>query len=119
MRLLVDECIGPAVIRWLRAEGHDVISIFEAARGSPDRDILGWAVRENRVVVTADKDFGDLVYRDGHTHTGIILLRLDDKTTRNSIRVLTDLFAHYADRLDSHVVVVTETSVRVSRNIRN
>jgi predicted nuclease of predicted toxin-antitoxin system len=114
MRLVVDECIAPSIVRWLRGENHDVISIFETARGSIDVDILEWSVREQRVLVTADKDFGDLVYRDGLPHQGIILLRLDNKTSANTIRVLSALFAQYADQIERHFVVVTETSVRVS-----
>ncbi len=115
MRLVADECIGPAIVRWLRSEGHEVISIFETARGSVDGDILGWAVHEGCVLLTADKDFGDLVYRDSHPHRGIVLLRLDDHTTRNTVRVLTELFMHYTDQIPDHFVVVTETNVRVSR----
>jgi predicted nuclease of predicted toxin-antitoxin system len=115
MRCIVDECFGPAVIRWLRSQGHDVIAIFEIARGARDRDILALAVREDRVLLTADKDFGDLVFRDGHAHSGVILLRLDDETAANMIRVLEDLLAHYADDIDHHFVVVTGTSVRVNR----
>ncbi len=115
MRGIVDECLGPVVARWLRGEGYDVISIFEDARGSVDEDILAWAVREDRVLLTADKGFGDLVFRDRHAHRGIILLRLDDESPANMIRVLTDLLAQYAAQIDHHFVVVTETSVRFNR----
>ena len=115
MRGIVDECLGPIVARWLRGEGHDVISIFEVARGSLDVDILAWAVRDDRVLLTADKGFGDLVFRDRHPHRGIILLRLDDESPANVIRVLADLLTQYADQIDHHFVVVTETSVRFNR----
>lgn len=115
MRGIVDECLGPIVARWLRGEGHDVISIFEVARRSVDVDILAWAVRDDRILLTADKGFGDLVFRDRHAHRGIILLRLDDESPASVIRVLTDLLAQYADQIDHHFVVVTETSVRFNR----
>ena len=115
MELVVDECIGTLVSRWLRSEGYDTISIFEAARGSTDLDILSWAARENRIVITADKDFGDLVFRDSRPHRGVILLRLDDETPQNIIRVLAELLADYADEIDHNFVVVTETSVRINR----
>ena len=115
MDFLVDECLGPLVVRWLRDEGHDVISIFESARGAADQDILAWAAREDRVLLTADKDFGDLVFRDRRTHRGVILLRLDDETRPNIIRVLADLLAQHLDEIDHNFVVVTETSVRINR----
>lgn len=115
MELLIDECLGPTVARWLKGEGHDVVSIFDAARGMDDAQIFAWAVREDRVLVTADKDFGDLVFRDHRDHRGVILLRLDDMTSANVIRVLSELFAQHGDQIDHHFVVVTETGVRVNR----
>lgn len=106
------------MVSWLRTEGHDVVSIFETARGAADLDILAQAVHEGRVVITADKDFGDLVFRDRLPHLGIVLLRLDDKTSRNTQRVLSALFDQYADDVAQAFVVVTESSVRVSRTGR-
>jgi predicted nuclease of predicted toxin-antitoxin system len=115
MDFLVDECLGPIVARWLRNEGYDAVSIFEVARGFVDEDILAWAVREDRILLTADKGFGDLVFRDGHAHRGIILLRLDDETPQNVISALSDLLTYYADQIDHHFVVVSETGVRFNR----
>jgi len=117
MRFIVDECFGPVVVAWLRGEGHDVISIYQVARGAIDEDILAWATRDDRVLITLDKDFGDLVFRDRLPHRGVILLRLDDETSANAIRVLSNLLAGYADQIDHHFVVVTEMSVRVHRGV--
>lgn len=117
MRFVVDECFGPQVAGRLQDEGHDVLSVYEAARGALDEDILAVAVREDRIVITADKNFGDLVFRDHRPHRGVILLRLDEETSTNTIRVLTDLLAQYADQIEHHFVVATETSVRVNRGI--
>src|SRR5882672_1777252 len=104
MKLTIDECLGPMVARRLRIQGYDVISIFESARGSVDVDILAWATRDDRVLVTADKGFGDLVFRDRHAHRGVILLRLDEETPENFIRVLSDLLQNHADEIDHHFV---------------
>lgn len=73
MRFLVDECTGPAVARWLRAEGHDVVSIYETSRGMDDDAVLEWAAREGRVLITNDTDFGEHVFRGGRAHAGVIL----------------------------------------------
>ena len=78
-------------------------------------DILAWAAREDRVLITADKDFGDLVFRARHAHRGVILLRLDDETAENITRVLSELLEHHADEIEHHFIVVTETSFRVHR----
>lgn len=63
MRLLVDECTGPAVARWLRDQSHEVYSVYEESRGMADDDILDKAYRENWILITNDKDFGEKVYR--------------------------------------------------------
>jgi predicted nuclease of predicted toxin-antitoxin system len=78
MRFLADENVpGPAVLA-LRQEGHDVLWIKEVIPGAEDSAVLDLAQREQRVVVTADTDFGELAFRSGlPAQCGIILLRLD------------------------------------------
>ena len=62
MRFITDECVSPAVAAWLVSIGHDVVSVFETARGAQDAAILTQALVEDRIVVTADKDFGEQVF---------------------------------------------------------
>ncbi len=112
MRFLVDECIGLFVARWLREQGHEVFSVYEQARGSDDEAVLQEALAGNWILVTSDKDFGAKVYRQGHEHRGIILLRLDDERPKAQIQALAQLLPGYADRLAGSFVVVTETRVR-------
>jgi predicted nuclease of predicted toxin-antitoxin system len=115
MRLLVDECTGPAVARWLREQQHEVFSVYEQARGMDDDDIIQKAFDENWILITNDKDFGEKVYRDRRPHRGVILLRLDDERVASKIDTLQRLLRDYADRLADHFVVVTETTVRFAR----
>lgn len=115
MRFLVDECTGPAVARWLQGQRHDVFSVYEQARGIDDDKIIERAFRENRILITNDKDFGEKVYRERHPHGGVILLRLNDERAANKIAVLQRLLASHTDRLAGQFVVVTETTVRFAR----
>ena len=78
MRILTDENIPRSVLSWLRATGHDVTSASELGIGAPDTRWLSLAESEQRLILTSDKDFGDLVFRDHLTSFGVILLRLDD-----------------------------------------
>ncbi|MFM9904879.1 MAG: DUF5615 family PIN-like protein [Pyrinomonadaceae bacterium] len=112
MRFLVDECTGPRVASWLADEGHEVFSVFDQARGLQDEDILGKAVVENWILITNDKDFGELIYRERRDHHGIIFLRLADERAANKIDVLRQLLAAHADKLPEQFVTVTETRVR-------
>lgn len=77
MRILANENFPGPVIRELRRRGHDVLSVKEMMRGAGDREILATAQREDRLVVTFDKDFGELAYRFGlPAASGVILFRL-------------------------------------------
>jgi predicted nuclease of predicted toxin-antitoxin system len=115
MRFLVDECTGPAVARWLREQQHEVFSVYEAARGIADEEVIRKAYDESWILVTNDKGFGEKVYRDRRPHRGVVFLRLDDERAANKIMVLQQLLARYADRLPDSFVVVTETQVRFAR----
>lgn len=115
MRFLVDECTGPAVARWLRAQQHDVFSVYEEARGVDDDEVIQRAFAENRILITNDKDFGEKVYREQLPHKGVILLRLADERQAIKIDVLERLLSVYADRIAGQFVVVTETRIRFAR----
>lgn len=91
MRVLVDECAGPLVGRWLRDQGHEVFSVFDEARGISDEEVLNKAVSENRILITVDKDFGEMIYRERREHCGVILLRLSDERALNKVRVISQL----------------------------
>lgn len=60
MRWLADENFPAAAIRALRASGQDVSSVAETRRGAGDGEVVGWARREGRILLTFDKDFGEL-----------------------------------------------------------
>ena len=115
MRFLVDECTGPALARWLRNEGHDVLSIYDEARGATDDEIIHQAFLENRILITNDKDFGDKIFRDRKSHKGIVLLRLDDERSKNKIGVIRKLLQNYSGELSNSFVVATENKVRIAR----
>lgn len=115
MRFVIDECTGPSVAVWVRARGHDVVSIYDESPQLPDHDILAFAVREDRVVITNDKDFGELVFRDQRPHRGVVLLRLSHDAVAKKIAALERFFAEQPVDLSRCFVVVTDRSIRVTR----
>lgn len=112
-RFIVDECTGAAVVAYLRNQGFDVISVSEALPQAVDRDILQYAVSDRRIVITNDKDFGDMVFRDGREHAGILLLRLSDDRAATKVRIVASVIHQYIDKLADHFVVATERDIRV------
>lgn len=105
---MVDECAGPRVAQWLYLQEHDVISIVPDSRGLDDRSILEWAVADNRIVVTCDKGFGELVFRQHLPHRGVVLLRLDDETPARKIAMLNYLLDEASPLIEGNFVVVNE-----------
>lgn len=76
MRFAIDACVPVQLANALAALGADVVSA--AGRpGMPDEEVLSGALAHDRVLITSDKDFGDLVFRDGRAAVGIVLIRFD------------------------------------------
>jgi predicted nuclease of predicted toxin-antitoxin system len=73
MRLFADENLPAGILHWLRATGHDVISASELHCGEVDERWLHLANADQRLIVTADKDFGELINREGLSSYGVIL----------------------------------------------
>lgn len=77
MRILADENFPGPVIAALRAIGHDVLAVAEACRGANDETVLDRARQDHRILLTFDKDFGELAFRLGlPADSGVILFRL-------------------------------------------
>lgn len=115
MRLLADERCDFAVVRALRAAGHDVRAVADAAPSAADEAILGLAIREKRVLVTEDKDFGRWVYADKRATAGVILLRYPATARRTMPAALVRLVERHGERLVRCFVVVQPARVRISR----
>lgn len=77
MRWLIDECVDVNLVVQLRESGHDVIYMSDAAPRATDAEVMSRANSENRLLLTEDKDFGDLVFRQARPVPGIVLLRID------------------------------------------
>ncbi|MBI4646778.1 MAG: DUF5615 family PIN-like protein [Bacteroidia bacterium] len=114
MRFLVDECTGPIVAEWLGSLCHDVFSVYDKAPGLDDENIITKANLENYILITNDKNFGELVFRMRKPHKGIILMRLKDEQPKNKIAVIEKLLKLYSDKLSNNFIVVTENTVRIA-----
>lgn len=114
MRFLVDECAGPAVAEWLQQNGHTVFSAFNEAKGATDDQLLTKAAAEDWILITNDKDFGEMIFRERRPHRGVIFLRLSDETSINKIAVLRKVLSAHSDMIAGHFVTATETRIRIS-----
>lgn len=113
MRFLFDQSADFRLIPELAGAGHDVTAVSrDYPGGMTDQTVLATAVREQRILVTADLDFGEMVVRQGLPHAGIILMRLPGAALATKIARLLTVLRDHSDQLD-RFVVVTEQAVRV------
>ncbi len=112
MRFIIDESTGFGVARFLQAEGHDVLIVAETMPEADDVAILQLAWAEERIVITNDKDFGELIFRRQESHHGVVLLRLQDESGSNRVQVVAALMAQYGSQLSGRFAVVTERKIR-------
>lgn len=89
------------------------MAVAEIMPEADDEQILQCAVSEGRIVVTNDKDFGEMVFRSGQAHRGVVLLRLRDERAENKVKVVKAVLAQIGERLQDRYVVATESGIRV------
>lgn len=114
LKFLADETIGIKVVKALR-ESYDVESVIESMRGAKNGDVLRKAFDEKRILITNDKDFGELIYYRKESHHGVILLRLRNDTFTNRISTLRKVIDCFGEDLKNKFTVATETKVRMRK----
>jgi predicted nuclease of predicted toxin-antitoxin system len=112
VRFLADECCDADMVDVLRGDGHDVLYATESLRGATDDELLTCTVSEGRILLTEDKDFGELVYRLQRTAHGIVLLRFNVADRALKIPCLRYLLKQEAERLRGTFVVLEVDKVR-------
>ncbi|MBI2865713.1 MAG: DUF5615 family PIN-like protein [Chloroflexi bacterium] len=117
MRFLLDESADLPLGFFLKGLGHDVTAVArDYVRALKDRDVLAIAHREQRVLVTNDRHFGELVFRLRLPHAGVILFRLGQEDLQTKAAWLQYVLTNHAEDLKDFVVV-TERGIRVRRGL--
>jgi predicted nuclease of predicted toxin-antitoxin system len=115
MRILANENFPADAVVALRRAGHDVAWIRTDAPGSSDTEVLRRAQVEDRVLITFDKDFGELAFRSGLPATsGVVLFRISAPSSDHVARVALSVLDSRADWA-GHFSVVEDRRVRMTR----
>ena len=115
MQFLANENFPYDAVMALREDGQDVAWIRTEAPGSRDEDILARARAENRILITFDKDFGELAFRSKlPASSGIILFRISARSSSYIARVAVAAVASRSD-WSGHFAVVEENRIRMRR----
>jgi predicted nuclease of predicted toxin-antitoxin system len=115
MTLVADESVDRPIVDRLRLSGHDVVYVKELSPSITDDEVLQLANDSNCLLLTGDKDFGELVYRLGRVHGGVVLQRLGGLSNDKKAETVAKVFQDHAAELVGAFTVIAPGSVRIRR----
>lgn len=115
MKFVADEGVEELIVSKLRSEGHDVLYIAETDAGLDDDSILQSADQEGRILITRDKDFGELVFRLKKVHSGIMLNRLYQLKVEFKADLILKVINQYGEALLGCYTVIQPGKIRIRK----
>ena len=112
IRFLADENVTHLVVARLTAAGFDIVEVAAGHSGASDADVLAVAAREGRILITEDRDFGELVIRQRHPVPGVVLLELDRLSNLTEADAVVTIVTSNVDRLPGALTVIEPGRVR-------
>ncbi|MBM3240017.1 hypothetical protein FJZ31_27335 [Candidatus Poribacteria bacterium] len=116
MNLLADESIDKLIVERLRQEGYNVLYIAELSPSIDDDAVLQQANQNDALLITADKNFGELVFRQGLVHAGVVLIRLAGLSSQVKAKIVLAVFANQSNELLNAFSVISPGMVRIRRS---
>jgi predicted nuclease of predicted toxin-antitoxin system len=118
LNFLVDVGVGKSIEDFLIEQGFDIKSVRTINPRMSDQEILKIAASEDRIIITMDKDFGELVYHSFIEHSGVILLRLEDATGDEKLEVIKKIISNHTERIKGNFCVFQRDKFRIRNIIR-
>ena len=115
LKFLVDVGVGKKVEDFLYKSGYDVLPVRKINPRMSDSEIIGIAAKDNRIIITMDKDFGELVYNSGLIHKGILLLRTENCSGDKKAKILSEILIKYSSELEENFCVFSKDRLRIRR----
>jgi len=115
LKFLVDVGVGKKVESFLKESNYDIKSIRQIDHRMKDSQILRLANDEERIVITMDKDFGELIFNSGLSHYGVLLLRLDDSNGEEKVEVIKEILTKYESSLRNNFCVYQNSRLRIKK----
>lgn len=113
MKFLADEGVDRQIVERLRENGLSVLYVAEIEPGISDDEVLNQANRETALLLTTDKDFGELVFRQGRVIQGVILIRLAGLSPTHKSEIVSSVIREHAGELPQAFTVITPGAVRI------
>ena len=116
MNLVLDENIDARIASRLRTDGDAICYVSELSPGIADQEVLRIANETASLLVTCDKDFGELVFRSNHLHQGILLVRLEGMNSEEKSNYISAAIRDYEHQLRGAFSVLTAQLLRIRKN---
>ena len=116
LRFLADESCDFGVVKALRIEGYEVVALTEFTSRTVDSEVVAQAHREKRILLTEDKDFGQLVFASQVDSAGVILIRYPGNARKSLQKAIVKLVREKGNEIRNAFVVMQPGHIRVSRN---
>jgi len=117
LKLLADEGVDRLVVVRLRDDGHDVTYVAEEDPGISDDIVLGLSGETKALLITADKDFGELVFRQGQAYRGVVLLRLGGLSNQRKAELVSATLRDHGVEMEEAFSVIEPTSLRIRKKV--
>ena len=114
MKFLLDANVAGTISKYLKESGHDIAEVINKNPRMLDKDILAWALKENRILVTTDKDFEEMIWQQGQNHCGV--LRIENLPRLERIALVKDVLMQHGEDLESgSIVIATQKKYRIRK----
>ena len=115
LNFLADESFGIKAYRYLSLKGFNVTSVTEISPGVSDKQVIKLANKQRRIIITLDKDFGNLVFKQKLYVAGVIFLRLHKETVENKTKAIEYLVTYFFDKLQGRFVTYKDGKTRLRK----
>jgi predicted nuclease of predicted toxin-antitoxin system len=114
---LADEGVDRQIVERLRLDGYQVAYVAEMSPGIMDEVVLAESRNSASVLITADKDFGELIFRNGEVTAGVMLVRLLGLSPGMKATLVSTAIREHAEELPGAFAVLTAGSIRIRRRL--
>ena len=118
MNILADESVDRPIVQNLRKAGYSVLYVAEMQPGISDNEVLNSANDKNALLLTADKDFGELHFHQRRLTSGVVLIRLSGLSAIKKAEIVLSTFKQHDKELLNSFSVISAGGVRVRKNLR-
>lgn len=113
MKIVADESVDRQIVQRLRSKGHEVVYVAELNPGADDEMVLSYSEKASALLLTADKDFGVLVFHRRLSHCGVLLIRLAGLDPDRKAELVATAFDEHGDELRARFGVLSGGALRL------